>query len=62
MSSIESVEDSFNDSLRRSLLPTMTAQQATNTSLFGNRLGLEGVSPNYHNIFGGLNSYDQVMT
>jgi hypothetical protein len=61
MVSIESVENTFNDSLRRSVIPTLNPQQAANTSLFGNRMGLD-CSPNYHNIFGGLNSYDQVMT
>ena len=57
-----SEEDTFNDSLRRSLISSLTPQQATNTALFGNRLGLDGCSPNYHNIFGGVNSYDQAMT
>ena len=62
MTSPESVGSSFNDGLRRSLVPAMNAQQANNTALFGNRLGLDGCSPNYHNIFGSINSYDQAIT
>ena len=62
MTSPESVGGTFNDGLRRSIVPAMTAQQASNTALFGNRLGLDGCSPNYHNIFGSINSYDQAMT
>jgi hypothetical protein len=48
----------FNEERRSGLTP----EEADNTALFGNRLGLGGCSPNYHNIFGSLNNYDQAMS